>query len=153
MFEDIDRYVLTDASGKVFVYQGLADMTGFDGTASNLLRGKNTVQEALMELDRILNRKMEAAVYTATATTTYSGSAAPFLQTVNIPGIKSTDDIGYVDVVTSTTDPTLANNQIKHFGYITKVIPGNGNIQLRCDKKKPQYALPLQVVIFRKSFE
>lgn len=155
MFELIRRAVLTDYTGQVVVFQGLADMVGFDNTATSLLAGKNTVQDALTTLDTILNRKMEAKIYTATCSANYSAAAngsVPFTQNVSVPGIKATDEIGFVDVVTSTSDSALAYNQIKHFGYITRIDSADNMLKLRCDKKKPQIQLQLKILIFRKSF-
>lgn len=155
MFELMLRTVLTDHTGQVVVFQGVADMVGFDSTSTSLLSGKNTVQDALTTLDTILNRKMEAKIYTATCSANYSAASnggAPFTQNVSVPGIKATDEIGFVDVVTSTSDCVLANNQIKHFGYITRIDTADNMLQLRCDKKKPQIQLPIKILIFRKSF-
>lgn len=155
MYELIKRATLTDWTGQVIAFQSVADMTCFDYTGTALLSGRNTVQDALVTLDTILNRKMEAKIYTATCSTTYAsapGGVAPFTQRVSVPGLKSTDEIGFVDVVTSTTNATTANNQIKNFGYITRIDAGNNVLNLRCDKKKPQIQLPIKIVIFRKSF-
>lgn len=155
MFEQIKRYVLTDHTGAVLAYQGLADMTGFDYTKTALLQGKLTVQDAILTLDQILNRKMEANIYTATCSANYSaasGNRPPFTQTVSVTGIKESDEIGFVDLLSSTTDSTLAVNQTKNFGYITRIDAKNNAIFLRCDKKKPQIALPIKIVVFRKSF-
>lgn len=151
-YAKLKKEIMTDYTGQVIVYQGSADWVGFDGSSTTLIQSKNSVHEALVELDRILNKKMEANVYTANASATYNGAAAPFTQDVSVTGMKASDTIAFVDVVTSTSNSNDANNQIKNFGYITKVIPGDNKITLRCDKKKPTITLPLQIIVFRKAF-
>lgn len=156
MFETIKRTTLTDWTGQVIAFQGVADFVGFDHTGTYLTKGNNTVQDALVTLDKILNRKMEATIITTTVSENYvagDGGLAPYTQDVPVKGMKSTDEIGFVDVVTSTSDSKVAMDQIKHFGFITRIDAGDDVLHLRCDKKKPQIQLPIKIVIFRKSFE
>lgn len=90
---------------------------------------------------------IEAAVatdYSATLTTTWSGSSAPFYQTVNISGIVSSDT-PIIDMVPTTS---AYATQETEWARIVKAEAVTGGIKFYA-KEKTTTALPIKVKVIR----
>jgi len=87
-----------------------------------------------------------AAEFTATLSTSWSGSAAPYTQTVTINGITS-DHNPIIDVVMSGTYST-DEARIEAWGYIYRAVTANGSITFYATEK-PTVSLPIQIKVVR----
>lgn len=85
--------------------------------------------------------------YTVTVPTGWGGSAAPFSQSVNVQGIKSTDN-PIVDIVTSQTYGT-AMKELDAWSNVYRIITANNSITLYASEK-PTIAMNLRIKCIRK---
>lgn len=88
----------------------------------------------------------EVETYTATISTTWSGSG-PYTQTVTVTGITSSDT-PIVDVILSTTTST-ALNQLEAWGCVSKIETATDSITVTCLEDKPTTAIPIQLKVVR----
>ena len=86
-------------------------------------------------------------VKTATITTTWKGSAAPYTQSVTVPGILGTD-YPHITPVYSTTNST-AIAQKKAWANVSKAVAESGKITFTCFEEKPTTAIPIQIEVMR----
>lgn len=86
------------------------------------------------------------AVLTATLDTTWSGSAAPYSQTITVNGITSTDT-PIVDVVMSGTY-TTDQSRLEQWGYVYRITTGENSITVYATDK-PTVELPIQIKVVR----
>ena len=84
------------------------------------------------------------AVYTATLSTSWSGSG-PYTQTVNISGITS-DMVPVVDVVLSSSSST-AKDQLAAWACVGKIVTNDGSITATCYEEKPGTSIPIQLLV------
>ena len=87
-----------------------------------------------------------AAEFTATLSTSWSGSAAPYTQTVTINGITSAHN-PIIDVVMSGTYST-DQQRIEQWGYIYRAVTGTNQITFYASEK-PTVSLPIRVNVVR----
>ncbi len=87
-----------------------------------------------------------AAEFTATLSTSWSGSAAPYTQTVTINGITSAHN-PIIDVVMSGTYST-DQQRIEQWGYIYRAVTGTNQITFYASEK-PSVSLPIQIKVVR----
>ena len=85
-----------------------------------------------------------AAEFTATLSTSWSGSAAPYTQTVTINGITSAHN-PIIDVVMSGTYST-DQRRIEQWGYIYRAVTGTNQITFYASEK-PTVSLPIRVKV------
>lgn len=85
--------------------------------------------------------------YTATISTSWTGSSVPYTQTVTVTGITSTDT-PIVDVVLSSTTST-ALSQLEAWGCVSKITTGTNQITITCLEDKPTTAIPIQLKVVR----
>ena len=85
--------------------------------------------------------------YTATITTTWSGSAAPYTQAVSVSGILATDT-PHIMPVYSTTNST-AITQKEAWACVSKAETSDGTITFTCFEDKPTTDIPIQVEVMR----
>ena len=83
-----------------------------------------------------------ANTYTASITTTWTGSAAPYTQTITVSGIKATDN-PIVDVVPSSTYAT-AQTQLTEYAKIYKITTAANSITVYATEKTTT-AVPIQL--------
>lgn len=93
------------------------------------------------------NAKATTATYTATITTTWTGTAAPYTQTVTVSGILAADT-PIVDAVLSTTVAT-ARLQLAAWGLVSKISTAANSITITCLDSKPITAIPIQLKVVR----
>jgi len=86
------------------------------------------------------------AVLTATLDTTWSGSAAPYSQTITVNGITSTDT-PIVDVVMSGTY-TTDQSRLEQWGYVYRITTADNSITVYATDK-PTVELPIQIKVVR----
>lgn len=86
-------------------------------------------------------------VKTATITTTWKGSAAPYTQSVTVSGILSTD-YPHITPVYSTTNST-AIAQKEAWAKVSKATTASGLITFTCFEEKPTTAIPIQIEVMR----
>lgn len=91
----------------------------------------------MIRLDRIEGLK------TATITTTWAGSVAPYTQTITIAGVLASEE-PVISPVYSTTLAT-ALLQKEAWNQIGKINTGAGVITVTCFEDKPVTAIPIQI--------
>ena len=84
---------------------------------------------------------------TATITTTWSGSSAPYTQDVSVSGILASDT-PHITPVYSTTNST-AITQKEAWGCVSKAVTSDGKITFTCFEEKPTTAIPIQIEVNR----
>lgn len=89
----------------------------------------------------------EVETYTTTISTSWTGSSAPYTQTVTVTGITSSDT-PIVDVILSTTTST-ALNQLEAWGCVSKIETETDSITVTCLEDKPTTAIPIQLKVVR----
>lgn len=100
------------------------------------------------EDDALLSTKATTTLYTATLLSSgWSGSAAPYTQTVSITGILATDT-PIVDVVLDQSTST-AIAQIEAWANISKIETANGSITAACFEEVPTIDIPIQLKVVR----
>ena len=85
--------------------------------------------------------------YTATITTTWSGSSAPYTQAVSVSGILATDT-PHIMPVYSTTNST-AITQKEAWACVSKAETSDGTITFTCFEDKPTTDIPIQIEVMR----
>lgn len=84
---------------------------------------------------------------TATITSTWSGSSAPYTQSVTIPGILSTDAPHIMPVY--STDNAAAISQKEAWSCVNNAVTSDGSITFTCFEDKPTTAIPIQIEVMR----
>ena len=82
-------------------------------------------------------------VKTATITTTWTGTAAPYTQVITVSGITAAHT-PIIDIVPSTTMAT-AKTQLKEWAKVNRIVTGAGQITVTCYGSKPTVAIPIQI--------
>lgn len=82
-------------------------------------------------------------VKTTTITTTWTGAAAPYTQTISIAGIVATDR-PIISPVYSTTLAT-AIQQKEAWNMVSKIETGASALYVTCFEEKPTIAIPIQI--------
>lgn len=85
--------------------------------------------------------------YTATLTTTWSGTSAPYTQSISLSGILATDN-PHITPVYSTTNAT-AILQKEAWNCIDKAITSTGKITFTCFEEKPTQAISINIEVIR----
>jgi|GEM_PF-1836750 len=100
------------------------------------------------EDDALLSTKATTTLYTATLLSSgWSGSAAPYTQTVSITGILATDT-PIVDVVLDQSTST-AISQIEAWMSVSKIETADGSITATCFEGLPEIDIPIQLKVVR----
>ena len=84
---------------------------------------------------------------TATITTTWSGSAAPYTQEVAVSGILASD-LPHITPVYSTTNAT-AIAQKEAWNCVSKAVTAADKLTFTCFEDKPATAIPIQIEVIR----
>lgn len=84
---------------------------------------------------------------TATLSTAWTGSSAPYTQTVSVAGILSSDN-PVVDVVLSS-DAAASALILQAWAKVSRITTANGSITAYCYDTKPSVAIPIQMKAVR----
>ena len=130
---------LFDADATEFPYSsGLA----IGGSSGNLLWKGNRV----LDTRDLTAYAKKPVIYTASITTTWSGSAAPYTQDITISGILAADT-PLVDLTPSSTYAT-AQQQLADWGKIYRIVTAANKITVYATDKTTT-ALPIQLQVVR----
>ena len=94
----------------------------------------------------LVSTSTPSRTYTANVTTTWTGSAAPYTQTITVSGMTANDN-PVVDVVPSTTYAT-ATSQIAEYGKIYKITTAANSITVYATEKT-ETTVPIQLKCIR----
>ena len=108
----------------------------------NSLTNRMTTAESDIDTLQTTNR-----TYTATLSTTWEGSSAPYTQTIAVNGMLLTD-IPIIDVSLSSTTST-AIEQLNAWGFVSKIVTGTNSITATCLEDKPEVAIPITIKVVR----
>ena len=126
-------------------FDGSADVTpGVTGTLglANGGTGATTAAAARSNLGAA-----SRASYTATITTNWTGSSAPYTQAVTVSGILTTDCPHIVPVYSSTLSTAL--EQKEAWSMVSKAETSANTITFTCFEEKPMTAIPIQIEVIR----
>lgn len=140
-----------DSDGKKYYFETNSDQVKLEPVnlaKTKLFKTATNLSELVTQLDDILKRKVYVTTYYATLGTNYVGSAAPYSLSVSVPGIKATDE-PLVGCINADNNCATSVAQSKAFGNISRITTGDNVITVYCDKKKPEAALNLRLVVFR----
>lgn len=142
------RTVFEDHTGAKHYFKTASNMVEYDGESSILFGGLSNVDAVISKIDDILHKKCYIKTYYAAAKASYEGTVAPFTQTVSVPGILETDEplAGYILDANNTE---LALQQEKASGNISRIVTSNNAITIYCNKKKPEVAVNIRLLVFR----
>lgn len=87
------------------------------------------------------------ASYTTTITTDWTGSSAPYTQTVSVPGILATDCPHITPVYSSTLETALLETEA--WSMVSKAETSANTITFTCFEEKPTAAIPIQIEVIR----
>lgn len=88
------------------------------------------------------------ANYTVTLLSSgWTGSSAPYTQTVSVSGILSTDKV-FADVVLDSSTST-ALDQSRQWAFVSQMTTSNGSITAKCLEYKPEINLPISLLTLR----
>lgn len=109
----------------------------------------NPQYETLINNDVFLKQAIEdmTDLLTATITTNWTGTQAPYTQEIAVEGIKETDN-PIVDIVLDENIET-AILQEKNWGNVSRIKTEDGKIIVYCNKKKTTVDLPIQIKVVR----
>lgn len=85
--------------------------------------------------------------YTASLSATWTGTSAPYTQSISISGILSTDKPHITPVYSSTNATAILEK--KAWNCISKAVTSAGKITFTCFEEKPTQALSLQIEVIR----
>lgn len=118
---------------------------GTDGNTRTNMNAKFT--QANTEFAALKAGKAATSIYNATLTTTWTGSAAPFTQSVSVSGILATDK----PIIGPVFSDELATriSQRDAWNAVGEAVTSNGSITFYCDEEKPTTEVPLQIQVVR----
>ena len=85
--------------------------------------------------------------YTATITTAWTGSSAPYTQAVTVSGILATDCPHITPVYSSTLSTALGQKEA--WSMVSKAETSANTITFTCFEEKPTAAIPIQIEVIR----
>jgi len=145
----IYRSKYTDSEGNIIYFETDARSVMMnDVSKTTLFRDCDTLEDLVSKLDTVLSKKTYCETYYATLTANYTGEVAPYTQNASVPGLLETDE-PIVGLIVDDQDTALALNQEKAFSNVTRIVANDNSISVYCNKKKPEVALKLRLVVFR----
>lgn len=125
MFEGARRYRITQNSDGT---SGITDATTYtqegDQYGANDINGTNETVNALMGVKSV-----------TLPTSGWTGSSAPYSQTVDVAGILATDTPVLIKMLTGTETEAAVKAYNKAFGFIFAGESGNGTVTFKAYKK------------------
>lgn len=102
--------------------------------------------EKMKDLDTKINTKADKKkVWNITIDTEWTGTEAPYTKTVQVEGIKETDE-AHVDLLFSGDVENMINEE-ENFSRIRKVDSADGSLTFMCFEEKPEISLNLRVEV------
>lgn len=126
------------------LHLNLLEFKSGNGVVSGLATPTNNTDAANKAY---VDTKATVRSYTASLSTTWTGTSAPYTQSVSLRGILSTDK-PHITPVYSTTNATAILEK-KAWNCISKAVTSVGKITFTCFEEKPTQALSLQIEVIR----
>lgn len=120
------------------------DIANLQGITTTQGQSISSLQSNISTINNELSTKAERYIYNSTLNTTWSGSAAPYTQTINISGILSTDTPHITPIYGDNTE-----NEMQAWSMVTRAITSDGSITFYCYGDKPNISLNLQIEVIR----
>lgn len=120
------------------------DIANLQGITTTQGQNISSLQSNISTINSELSTKAERYIYNSTLNTTWSGSAAPYTQTIAISGILSTDTPHITPVYGSNIE-----DEIQAWSLVTRATTANGSITFYCYGDKPTISLNLQIEVIR----
>ena len=100
---------------------------------NSAIAASDTLQVAAGKLQAQVNAKAAVTTYTATITATWTGSAAPYSQSVTVSGVLAADTpiVDIVQTGTAATDQTMRDNWAK----VTRIVTAANSITVYASDK------------------
>lgn len=150
---DANATDLTDGTDTTLHTHATSGITGFAATVrATVLTGLSTATNAVITAtDSVLSAlgKLQAqitammAVKTATITTTWAGSSAPFTQTITVTGLTANDRPVISPVYSATLATALLEKEA--WNLIGKIETAANGIVVTCFEDKPVTAVNIQI--------
>lgn len=124
-----------------------------EGTAlnkANLLTDTTKTKLGLPSSDPTVNEALAGIETTYTATLSaanWTGTSAPYTQTVTVTGMLASDN-PTTDIVQSATQAT-AETELEDWGYVSKITTAANQITATCYTDKPTINLNIQLKVVR----
>lgn len=108
----------------------------------------NPRYQTLLDNDNYLKKQMETRTRTVELTLPASGwsAAAPYTQSVNVPGLKESDKIQIMSAVTKSTTAATAKSWEKMAGMVKAGEALDGRAVFYCLEKKPTVDFNVKLV-------
>lgn len=135
---------VADINANMDIIDGLTQDDIPDGTTNKVFTA--TEKDKLAGIEPGAN-KTTIAVYTATLTTTWEGTSAPYTQDIAVVGITSSDTPIISPVY--STDNATAILQKEAWNMIGKATTSTNTITFTCFEEKPVTAIPIQIKVVR----
>lgn len=110
----------------------------------NTLVGNTAVST---QISNAIQNKAEKITRTATISTSWTGSQAPYSQSVTVSGILSSDFPHIAPVYSIDYATALAEREA--WNMISRATSSDGAIQFTCLEDKPSVAIPIQIEVMR----
>lgn len=95
-----------------------------------------------------LSGKASVSTYNITLLSSgWTGSSAPYTQTVSVSGILSTDNVFAYVILSSSTSTAL--NESGQWGFVSQMTTSNGSITAKCLEFKPNIDLNISLIVIR----
>lgn len=121
-------------------------LTGYTKpTTYTAISPTDKVNDALGKIERLAGDKPSLKTFTATISTSWNGSSAPYTQTIAVDGMLSTM-VPISDVVLSS-DKATAIAQKEAWCLVDDLVTANGSIILTCLEDKPTVQIPIQMIV------
>lgn len=127
----------------VFMDDNSTAQSAITGATSAAAEAKSTAEEAAAQVAS----KASTNLYKATIGTSWSGSEAPYTQTISVPGILSSDT-PIVDVDLSTISYTDKDSVIEAYAKVYRITTSNNSITVYADDSTST-AIPIQLKVTR----
>lgn len=107
------------------------------------------MEERLAELEASDGQKAAPVAFTAMLTASgWTGSAAPYTQTVVVTGLKAIDEV-IADVDMSAATAATYDGLAEGWALVGRMEPGNGQITAQCFGEKPEVGLTVRLLALR----
>ena len=95
----------------------------------------------------LFQAKAERKLWNGTISASWSGSAAPYTQSISLSGILATDTPHITPVFSTNNDTAIA--EMEAWSLINRASAGDGSIVFSCFTKKPAVAINIQIEVIR----